>query len=58
MAACFCSLRLPVSKSCLVCKATNYKDIMPKENEGKGQEPQSGPANTEKVKKTDQEGKR
>ena len=37
-----------MSKSCLVCRATNYKDIMPKENEGKGQEPQSGPANTEK----------
>ena len=25
-----------------------YKDIMPKENKGKGQEPQSAPANTEK----------
>ena len=45
---CFCSLCLPVSKSYLVSKATNYKDIMPKENKGKGQEPQSAPANTEK----------
>ena len=28
--------------------ATNHKDIMPKENKEKEQEPQSGSANTEK----------
>ena len=38
-----------MSKLCLFCKATNHKYIMPNENEGKGQEPQSGSANTEKV---------
>ena len=37
-----------MSKLCLFCKATNHKYIMPKENEGKGQEPQSDSANTEK----------